>query len=103
MPDCSNNFIIMPLLSRHVLVSGNAPVEYPADAYYVALWQNDEDAIEISLLHPFSGEWGKPLSTQLTEQVEEAVPQRIDGRRRRYVFPYGLGLSARGRQKQRPV
>lgn len=68
----------MTLLPQHILVSGNAPAEYPADAYFAVLWQNDEDAWEIPSLHPFCGEWGKPLSTQLTEQDGAAMPQRID-------------------------
>lgn len=68
----------MLLLDYPVLVSGNAPVEFPTDIFFAVLWQNDEDALAIQPLHPFSGEWGQPLSIQLTAQDETMLPNKID-------------------------
>lgn len=68
----------MTSLLKNILISGNAPIRYPTDVYFAILWQNDEDALEVPLMHPYSGEWGIPLSTQLSEQDEVAIPKKID-------------------------
>ena len=48
----------MTLHNFSLLVSGNAPVEFPTDIFFAVLWQNDEDALAIQPIHPFRGEWG---------------------------------------------
>jgi hypothetical protein len=63
---------------ENLLISGNAPTKYPTDVFFAVLWQNDEDALEIPPLHPCSGEWGCPLSIQLSEQDVAILPQTID-------------------------
>ena len=61
-----------------ILISGNAPAIYPIDIFFAVLWQNDEDAKEIPILHPCGGEWGCPLSIQLSEDNEASLPKTID-------------------------
>lgn len=62
----------------NLLISGNAPAKYPTDVFFAVLWQNDEDALVIPPMHPYTGEWGCPLSIQLSEQDEAILPQTID-------------------------
>ena len=61
-----------------ILISGNAPAKYPTDVFFAVLWQNDEDGLEIPPLHPCSGEWGLPLSIQLSNHNEASLPKAID-------------------------
>ena len=68
----------MASIDTPILVTGNAPIVFPTEIFFAVLWQNDEDAMTIQPLHPFSGEWGQPLSIQLTAQDETVLPQKID-------------------------
>lgn len=65
-------------LNRQIQISGNAPIEYPADIFFAILWQDDEDAISIPILHPYCGEWGEPLSIESFNYNNVASPQKID-------------------------
>lgn len=60
------------------LVSGNAPILYPADTCFGLLYYNDTESLEIPKCYPYSGEWGSILSTVSQERVKFPVPQKID-------------------------
>lgn len=62
----------------NILVSGTAPVLYPADTFFGLLWLDKEDALEIPKKYPFQGEWGLPLSRHLMNREEFPVPLKLD-------------------------
>jgi len=61
-----------------ILVSGSAPILYPADTFFGLLWLDKDDAMEIPKKYPFQGEWGQPLSRHLMNREEYPVPRKLD-------------------------
>ena len=61
-----------------ILVSGSAPILYPADTFFGLLWLDKDDAMEIPKKYPFQGEWGLPLSRHLMNREEFPVPRKLD-------------------------
>ena len=68
----------MPSLQFKILVSGSAPVLYPADTFFGLLYFEADDALEIPKKYPYQGEWGQPISTHLLEREDYPVPGLID-------------------------
>ena len=60
-----------------IYVSGNAPRLYPTDTYFGLLYYGRDEALEIPKLYPYSGEWGKVLSTQILERDRYPMPRII--------------------------
>lgn len=65
-------------LNRMIQISGNAPLDFPADIFFAILWQNDDDGISIPILHPYCGEWGEPLSVEAVDLDLTEMPKTID-------------------------
>lgn len=59
-------------------VSGNAPINYPAETLFGVLRCSDEDALEIPYEYPLYGEWGHVLSNIYEEPKDVPLPQSLD-------------------------
>lgn len=68
----------MPSPQFKILVSGTAPVLYPADTFFGLLYFEADDALEIPKKYPYQGEWGQPISTHLLEREDYPIPGMID-------------------------
>jgi hypothetical protein len=66
------------MTQRFLLISGNAPVLYPADTFFALLYYDKENAFEVPKCYPYSGTWGQVLSTSLPLQEVYSLPFRID-------------------------
>ena len=60
-----------------IYISGNAPRLYPTDTFFGLLYYGKDEALEIPKLYPYSGDWGKVLSTQLLEREIYPMPRVI--------------------------
>ena len=66
------------MTQKYILISGNAPVLYPADTFFALLYYDSENALEVPKCYPYSGTWGQVLSTSLPIQEVLSLPFRID-------------------------
>ena len=66
------------MTQKSILISGNAPVLYPADTFFALLYYDKDNAFEVPKCHPYSGIWGQVLSTSLPLQEVYSLPSRID-------------------------
>jgi hypothetical protein len=69
---------IMSDSSFKLLVSGTAPILYPADTFFGLLYYEADEALEIPKKYPYQGEWGLPVSTHLMEREDYPMPWMID-------------------------
>lgn len=60
-----------------IYVSGNAPRLFPTDTFFGLLYYGRDEALEIPKLYPYSGDWGKVLSTQILEREMYPMPRVI--------------------------
>lgn len=61
-----------------ILLSGSALAGNPTELFFGLFYYDGDEALEIPGRHPFEGEWGRPLSTQVLEEESYPIPYRID-------------------------
>jgi len=58
-------------------ISGNAPVLYPTEICYSALYYTQEESLPIPKCYPYRGEWGEILSTEILSREDYPMPIRL--------------------------
>ena len=59
-------------------ISGNAPVLYPTEAWYSALFYEQDEALPLPKCYPYRGEWGEILSTEILSRENYPMPMKLD-------------------------
>lgn len=59
-------------------ISGNAPVLYPTETWYSALFYEQDEALSLPKCYPYRGEWGEILSTEILSRENYPMPIKLD-------------------------
>lgn len=59
-------------------VSGNAPLNYPAETLFGLLLSHDGQAVEIPYQYPLYGDWGNVVSSIYEDPKERPLPHTLD-------------------------
>lgn len=59
-------------------LSGNAPVLYPTETWYSALFYEQDEALPLPKRYPYRGEWGEILSTEILSREDYPMPIKLD-------------------------
>lgn len=59
-------------------ISGNAPILYPTEMWYSALFYTQKEMLPIPKCYPYRGEWGEILSTEVLSREDYPMPNKLD-------------------------